>query len=374
MREIAAVELSLVVNELKGIAGSFLRKFYEVSEDAFRMNFYSQSEGGKIDVFISLNKTINITAYTEHAGEPTGFAMSIRKRIEGRRLASIEQIGMDRIIEMDFSGSEGYKLIVEMFGKGNMILVNGSMSIESAYRFVKYKEREITRGSAYAFPTGEQRRIWDIDKEYIAKKLEELREGEQAIRELSRCFNFGPLYVEDILLRCGLDPRTPLKREHYKAIGDGVYEFIEKARHPSPSVYVRSGKYIDYSVVPLKKYEGVEAVRFNTVSEMLDSFYLEERRSSAKGEEPEGGRKRKEIELSIEKQKKIAEEMRSEAEESRKSANAIFKHINEINQLIMMLKENEKVPIDKLNKNFKDIKVKSIDLKRKKVKIQLEDG
>ncbi len=49
---------------------------------------------------------------------PSGFAMKLRKHLKSRRLESIEQLGIDRIVDLQFgSGEAAYHLIVELYDK-----------------------------------------------------------------------------------------------------------------------------------------------------------------------------------------------------------------------------------------------------------------
>ena len=131
MREITSVEIHVLVDELRErIEGGFVRKFYEIGNGAFRFQFYS-SASGNTTVYCKLLFAFNETRFAEAAEEPTAFAMGIRKHIEGAAVTGIAQHGTDRIIILGLSSKSGRRsLIIEMFGKGNMVLVDGNGTIE----------------------------------------------------------------------------------------------------------------------------------------------------------------------------------------------------------------------------------------------------
>ena len=142
----------MLINELKAkIEGGFLRKFYDLGGGAFRFGFYR--EGRNVAVYCKLLITFNETMYAETGGQATQFAIAMRRRIEGLRLLRLYQHGADRIIVMDLEGKGlQHRLIIEMFGKGNMVLVDGEGITELAYTLASYRERVVKPRTQYALP------------------------------------------------------------------------------------------------------------------------------------------------------------------------------------------------------------------------------
>ncbi|MCL4379648.1 MAG: NFACT family protein [Candidatus Marsarchaeota archaeon] len=151
MRFITAPELSVLAKELQELAGSRIARFYEVEDGRFRVRVKRGKES--IDMQIMLSHAINRTRYTEKQGSPTDFAMAVRKRIEGSTIESIRQINDDRILEIDVrKGDKHLGMILEMFGQGNLIIVDSGMDILLAYRRRQFRGRRIDVGEVYAPP------------------------------------------------------------------------------------------------------------------------------------------------------------------------------------------------------------------------------
>lgn len=54
----------------------------------------------------------------------------MRKHLKNKRLESITQVGMDRIINLQFgSGEATYHIILELYDRGNIILTDREMVI-----------------------------------------------------------------------------------------------------------------------------------------------------------------------------------------------------------------------------------------------------
>lgn len=56
---------------------------------------------------------------------PSGFSMKLRKHLKNKRLEVLQQIGSDRIIDMQFgTGEAAYHVILELYDRGNIILTD----------------------------------------------------------------------------------------------------------------------------------------------------------------------------------------------------------------------------------------------------------
>lgn len=61
--------------------------------------------------------------------------MKLRKHIRSKRLEKCEQVGSDRIIDMQFGSNEAaYHVIVELYDRGNILLTDHEYSIVSVLR------------------------------------------------------------------------------------------------------------------------------------------------------------------------------------------------------------------------------------------------
>uniref|UniRef100_A0A8C5AQI2 Ribosome quality control complex subunit NEMF n=1 Tax=Gadus morhua TaxID=8049 RepID=A0A8C5AQI2_GADMO len=67
---------------------------------------------------------------------PSGFAMKCRKHLKSRRLTQVKQLGIDRIVDIQFGSDEAaYHLIVELYDRGNIILADHEYTILNLLRF-----------------------------------------------------------------------------------------------------------------------------------------------------------------------------------------------------------------------------------------------
>lgn len=59
----------------------------------------------------------------------------MRKHLKNKRLENIEQVGVDRIVDLQFgTGEAAYHLILELYDRGNLILTDYQMIIQYVLR------------------------------------------------------------------------------------------------------------------------------------------------------------------------------------------------------------------------------------------------
>ncbi|CCH43887.1 putative RNA-binding protein [Wickerhamomyces ciferrii] len=69
---------------------------------------------------------------------PSSFVVKLRKHLKSRRLSSIKQVGIDRVIVLTFSDG-AYHLVLEFFSAGNIVLLDHERRILALQRLVEEK-------------------------------------------------------------------------------------------------------------------------------------------------------------------------------------------------------------------------------------------
>lgn len=367
MRELSSIELKLVVDNLDATAGSgYLRKFYELGKDSFRIGLYSNSQNHVL--YIRLAKVMNLSRFAEEAGEATQFAIAMRKRIENSRITGISQKGSDRIvvIGLEAAGSR-HSMIIEMFGKGNIILTDEKGMVELCYKRLEYADRKVMPKTKYEFPKSGSYPFGELDP----KRLREVaalaaNDDSKMIVALSKYVNIGPLYMEDIILRAGLNPKERLSHADEDKIADGLADFFVRIKDARPRAYVEDDKVVDYSVVDIRKYDAVESKEYGSLDAMLDELYILERTAV---EDP---RKRKldELDANIAKQRELASSLMKESAELADAAGKIYENMHVINSIIGSFRSRKGVTLQDLKNEFGDM-VKTLNLKDKTAVVEV---
>jgi predicted ribosome quality control (RQC) complex YloA/Tae2 family protein len=336
MREIANIELFCVCKELQVLVGARLTKIYELGRDEFRLRFHS-SQCGDVDVFCKLKERINVTQYIKEAPQkPSSFIMALRKYIEGARVKSIMQYGLDRVLIFELEKLESFLLIFEMFSHGNLILTDARYKVLHAYRNEEWKDREVRRGSKYDFPHSEREDPFQLNEEKLADLLDPMK----LVPCLSSRMNLGPAYIEEACRRAKLDlerAANSLNEAEVSELFAGLVEVTEYVNKPEPTLYIKDGKYLDYSMMPLKKYEGLETIQLKSLSALLDEFYMHFT------EEKKPDERKLRIELKLKEQEKSLMEFREKAKEGKEIGDAIYGKFDTVEAILKFIKERRKL-------------------------------
>ena len=111
---------------------------YDLSSKIFLVKFAKPNH--KEQIIIDSGFRCHLTEYSRAtAAAPSPFVARLRKFLKTRRVTSISQVGTDRIIEFQFSDGQ-YKLFLEFYAGGNIILTDRELNILTLLRIVSEKE------------------------------------------------------------------------------------------------------------------------------------------------------------------------------------------------------------------------------------------
>ncbi len=370
MRNISAPEIFVLVSELKEkVVGKRVKNFYEIQKDSFEMVL----EGSEhTTIYINLLRAICETKFREKqekSNSATNFALSIRKFVNGAMIVRFAQHNGDRIVEIEMSN--GTKLMIEMFPEGNLIVTNENYVIQDAYRKEEFKDRKIIPNQIYKFPKNSALPFGEIDEEHVDAAMREVEKSStKLIVALAKYFNFGPMYLENVILHANLNPNAPaseIKNDEHAlhALESGIEHFSGLLKSKEFVLYLKDGVPFDFSIMPIKKYAELEYQHFDSLGSLLDNAYVEERSKTIdKAKE----RKINELKSSVEKQVLLQKEMHEKSLKYREAGKKIFEHMHDVNLIIESMKKGKET----VNESGK-VKLKSIDKKNKTIKIEIED-
>lgn len=137
---------------------------------------------------------------------PSGFAMKCRKHLKSRRLTQVKQLGMDRIVDMQFGSDEAaYHLIIELYDRGNIILADHEYTILNLLRFRTAEVEDVKIAVRERYPIENARPPEPlIGLERLTEILSKAPNGEQVKRVLNPHLPYGATLIEHCLIEAGL--------------------------------------------------------------------------------------------------------------------------------------------------------------------------
>ncbi|UJG40324.1 MAG: NFACT family protein [Candidatus Heimdallarchaeum aukensis] len=386
---LTSLDINCLVEELRPeIIGSWLNNVYNIGEKLLILKFRKSSKIN-FELIIELGKRFHITKYARSKPPaPNNKVAMMRKHIKGLPVDDFYQIGLDRIIVFEIAYKDShYKLVIELFGEGNYILVDPANRILVAQTYRKMRDRDIHPGKEFFLPPQQEKDILSISKDDILESLSS--KEEKIIPLLNKLLGLGPKYSKNILDKAKINNKvtTELTTNEKESLIKEILELkkiIEEKRY-SPVEYFDGEEVIDISPIPIEKYNDLEKKELDSFNDALDDFFTENE-ETPEFEKTEGkikstqSKHEKILQNQIEHKKKL--ELQEELE--RKKGDLLYAHFSLVDELLNTIIKARKnnVPWSEIEKKMDEAKKKNIPAalilhkinpKTKEIWVKLED-
>ncbi|KAI5867827.1 fibronectin-binding protein A N-terminus-domain-containing protein [Durotheca rogersii] len=131
----SSLDVKVISHELSAnLVPLRVSNIYDLSSKILLFKF--SKPGVKKQLLIDSGFRTHLTEFARTtAAAPSDFVQKLRKALKTRRVTAVSQIGTDRIIEFQFSDGQ-YRLYLEFFASGNVILTNSEHKILTLLRHV----------------------------------------------------------------------------------------------------------------------------------------------------------------------------------------------------------------------------------------------
>ncbi len=367
-KEFSNFDVFAIVKELDTIlTDGSISNIYEVKD---LLILKISTNFGKKNLIIKKDSRINLTEFDYPIPDyPNQYIRSLRKLLKNRRILNVTQYKFDRIIIIELTNREdgSWKFIIELFNKGNFLLLDQNNSIIIAKRYRKFKDRSILPKKEYIFPKSNEKDFFTLNKEDF-KAFFENSENE-IVREISRKLKLSGLYSEEICFRANVN-----KKELGKNLNDDhftkLYESFKKIRNEMMFGLVKA--YIvfneqedEVAVLPfeIEIFRDYKRKEFSSFNEAVDEFYSKIDYESIKSP------KDKKIKKMIKDQQKIIvnqqdylEELKLKKKKYYELGDFLYKNFNKFEKLLSVI-------LDARNKGYpwKEINDKLITARNEKL-------
>lgn len=290
--------LSLVRRELsETIIGSRIEKVHQPSKD--ELVFHLRTREGAYKLLISASSNSPrlhlISSAPENPSSPPMLCMLLRKHLTGAVIMNIRQLGLDRAIFIELSGTNeigdavAFTLCVEVMAKhSNIILVGNDGIILDAVKRIDFTQssvRQILPGFKYELPPRQNKiNLLESDIDFVIEEIKKRNGKLLSAAVLDTVEGVSPLISREIAsYSCGsdigVDELTP-------ATLSRLSDKLEKVKNmllcgnAEPTMLLRDGvKPYDFTFTDITQYGfAVTAKSFESFSELLDDFYYEKDR------------------------------------------------------------------------------------------------
>ena len=280
-KEFSSFDIASAIQELKGlIADSRVNNIYQLDEKTVIFKLH-KIDTPPIRLVMEAGRRLHTTDYAEeNPAEPPAFCMTLRKYLRDAWVAGIDQYEFERIVTVSFRTKTGLlKLVVELFGEGNIILTNEQNVIIHALTFKKMRDRDILHNVVLELPPSSSKNPFKVTQSELEEALKNAGDTE-VVRSIARFLGVGGVYAEEILLRANVE-KTKRCSTLSEIEVEGVFGALQSLLSPISTMHLEPcivlGEDDDFlDVVPfkLKRYEGFKTQVYESFNRALDEFYL----------------------------------------------------------------------------------------------------
>ena len=382
MKTMSNVDVFAIAHELDELLkGARVDKAYQPLEDTIILKLHVKDEG-RVDLLIQAGVRAHLTRYPlENPMVPPPFSMLLRKHLKGGIIKGVEQYDFDRILKLRIKRDKIYTLVIELFGKGNIILLDEDDKIILPLRREIWRGRKILPGETYKHPPKQAINPLEPDIDQLTQQIKESETD--IVRTLARS-GLGGLYAEEVLLRAGIGKNLPAAKVKPEDIHK-IYDTINEIFKPLKKLDFTPNIIQEKDVIPLELeiYKDQKRKYYNTYNEAADEFFAKKTREKIKREKKEIWEdKIRKYEKRLRIQEETLKNYKTKAKESHLKGDLIYSNYKLIQNLLKTIsKARKEHPYEEILKRLKKGKkegipeaqlIESLDRKGK-ITIRIED-
>ncbi len=339
-KDFSSFDIAAAIKELKiTLADSRVNNIYQLDEKTVIFKLH-KTDQPPIRLVMEAGRRLHVTSYAEeNPAEPPAFCMALRKYLRNSWVTGIDQYEFERIVTVTFRTKTGLlKLVVELFGEGNLILTNEQNVIIHALAFKKMRDRDILHNIVLQLPPSSGKNPFKVTQSELEEALKNAGETE-VVRSIARFLGVGGVYAEEILLRANVDKTkhcNTVTSEEVKGIFTALQTLLAAVSGGNLEACIvlgDDGDYLDVVPIKLKRYESCKLQVYNSFNQALDEFYLRVITAEKAFASVEVDKLKKEAERlrrMVAEQEKSIHEDEAKSERDKLVGDTIYAHFNEL--------------------------------------------
>ncbi|MHA1689207.1 MAG: ribosome rescue protein RqcH [Promethearchaeota archaeon] len=301
----------------------------------------------KKNLIIERDTRVNLTDYDYPLPKyPSQFILSLRRFLRRRRILRMYQHDFDRIVifELFNADTASWKLVIELFNKGNYLLIDEENRIIIAKKYLKFKERDLLPKKEYKFPSPRGKNFLEIQKPEFKQLL--MDSDDELVRTIARGINISGIHAEEICFRAGVDKKIKSNQLSEEQI-ENLFKFLKKLRNEllfgsfhAQIILNEDENYERFSPINLEIFSARKKIEFESFNKAVDEFYS--KIDSLRLKPPVG----RELKGKIEAQEKIMarqleyiEELKEKEKKYYEIGDLLYNNFNSLQRLLDVIKD-----------------------------------
>jgi len=356
-RKLSSFDIYVIVTELQEILDNCIEKIYQISKDEIVIKIKNIQTKEKKQIYIKNGDFLTITNKDfEKPKNPSVFAMTLRKYLSNGRITKISQHEFDRIIIINIGKKQGeYKLIIEFFSDGNIILVDTNGKIINPFIKQSWAHRKLSGRQEYIFPPS-QINPFKLNKEKLNELFKE--SNSDIVRTLAVNVNLSGAIAEEICEIANIDKKIKtenVEKENISDIHRSINSFITKFENKkfNPVFVKEEDKIIDILPFKFKSYNKYSFEKAESFTKGLN-FFIKETPEKIKIKESKVDKKLGKLDRQLKMQKEAVKRLEKEIKQKKLEGDLIYLHYQEIEKILNEIQKilnlkDKKDEIEKIN-------------------------
>lgn len=307
--------------ELRRLEDGHVDKVYQVSPTRFYVRLRLREQGA-VHVVVEPGQFVAVANEApETPSAPSNLAMALRKQLGGARLRRVEQHNFDRVLKFVFDQrGEPRTLVVELFGKGNLIVAGAEDIIILVLRGETFRHRTVRPGKPLVFPPARASPFdlgrADFDALCAASEKD-------AVRLLAMEFGLGGDVAEEVVHGSGVPkhkPATDFSEDDRQRLWTTLRAVLERPSEPGVAQGAR-GHWVVSHPLTAPVFADVQIQRYPSLSAAILAVDAEDAPDENE-EAPDEERQR--LERQIEHQERGLAALEQEAERTEALGHLVY--------------------------------------------------
>ncbi len=350
--EIPGITLHYFIREWNERAtGAFIQSLRSVGDEKFVLKTKSRTQ--TMEWLIQFPSILIESGHKWNTLEDQpGFVKRTKHLLDNQKIVKITQHGMDRIVDMK---CKDIRLIIELFGEGNLVIVDVENKILDVLNPKEWKTRTLKRGETYVFPPGPP--AWDT----LSPEMPALGKSKNIAGMLVTQVGVPAIWSETLAENDWKTIRETLKKKYNE--NPTAFDWIDT-----------KGK--NWILPHAKKAENlIVSGKMNEIQNQLEEMLTKEPIVYEEADEKQD-KERNALQINRDRQEKQKKEWEEEAKQKQRAGEWIYEHYEMIEKLLdaanqaRKKKMSDEETLEKIQSKIKH--VKKVDLKKGHVELDVE--
>ena len=274
---ISSLDIHAIIAELcEELISGILKNVYLVGDKIFLLRIWT-SQGTKV-LLVEPGVRLHLTEFQRQIPErPNNKVLNLRKLVRDLRIQSLRQHHLDRLVIIELSGKSQATIIIELFGKGNIVVLDESQRVVFALWYKKMRDRDLLPGKPFTFPPPlRQKPLLEVTYDDLLNFREEADETTKLGRGLALKFGGGGELVNEVISRTALSPNDLVmetSETSLRALETNLLKLKEDLSSTLPNtIEDTNGSMISVHPIAFQSIQG-KLKEFTTFNKALDSYF-----------------------------------------------------------------------------------------------------